>query len=57
MKLLVAGSRSITDFDISKFVPQDSEIIISGGASGIDALAEKYADEKKDFKACSSSEI
>ena len=44
MKLLIAGSRSITDFDLSPYVPDDVDTIISGGASGVDSLAEKYAD-------------
>ena len=47
MKLLIAGSRSITDFDLSPYIPADVDEIISGGARGIDALAEKYADEHK----------
>lgn len=44
MKLLIAGSRSITEFDLSPFIPADTELIISGGATGIDTLAEAYAD-------------
>jgi hypothetical protein len=47
MKLLIAGSRSITDFDLSPYVTEDIELIISGGAAGVDTLAEKYADEKR----------
>ena len=47
MKLLIAGSRSITDFDLAPYIPDDVDEIISGGARGIDALAEKYADEHK----------
>ena len=44
MKLLIAGSRSIENFDLSPHIPKDADTIISGGASGIDSLAEKYAD-------------
>ena len=44
MKLLVAGSRSITEFDLTPFIPADTELIISGGAAGIDTIAEVYAD-------------
>ncbi len=44
MKLLICGSRSITDFDLSPYIPQDCELIITGGAKGIDTLAEEYAD-------------
>ena len=44
MKLLIAGSRSIVDFDIAPHIPEDVDLIISGGAKGIDTLAEQYAD-------------
>ena len=44
MKLLIVGSRSITDFDLSPYVPPEIDGIISGGAGGIDSLAEQYAD-------------
>ncbi len=47
MKLLIAGSRSITDFDISEYIPSDTSLIISGGANGVDTLAEEYADKKR----------
>lgn len=44
MKLLIAGSRSINDFDLSPYISSDVDVIISGGAGGIDTLAEQYAD-------------
>ncbi len=44
MKLLIVGSRSINDFDLSSYVSDKVDTIISGGACGIDTLAEKYAD-------------
>ena len=47
MKLLIAGSRSIKDFDLSPYIPDSVDEIISGGACGVDALAEKYADSHK----------
>lgn len=47
MKLLIAGSRSITDFKIDEYVDKDVELIICGGANGIDTIAEKYADRKR----------
>lgn len=47
MKLLVAGSRNIENFDLSNYVPEDTDIIITGGARGIDTIAEKYADDHK----------
>ena len=47
MKLMIAGSRSITEFDLSEYIPKDVDLIISGGAVGIDTLAEEYADQKR----------
>jgi hypothetical protein len=44
MKLLIVGSRSITEFDLSPYISADIDTIISGGANGIDSLAEQYAD-------------
>lgn len=47
MKLLVVGSRGIAEFPLEEYVPKETEWIISGGANGVDTLAEKYADEHK----------
>ena len=47
MKLLVVGSRGIKNFDLSKYISPDVDIIISGGAQGIDSLAENYADSHR----------
>ncbi len=47
MKLLIAGSRSIKDFDLSEYVTEDVDLIICGGADGIDRIAENYADKKR----------
>ena len=47
MKVLIVGSRNIRDFDLSDYVPSDTELIISGGAVGMDAVAERYADQHK----------
>ena len=44
MKIAVIGSRNLR-VDISKYIPAGTTEIISGGARGIDTLAEKYADE------------
>ena len=44
MKILIAGSMSVTDFDLSPYILPETELIISGGAKGIDTLAEIYAD-------------
>ena len=47
MKLMIAGSRSITEFDLTPYIPADTELIISGGAIGVDTIAEHYADEHR----------
>ena len=43
MKLLICGSRKITDFDLAPHIPEDCDTIISGGAKGVDTIAEDYA--------------
>ncbi|MBQ9162706.1 MAG: hypothetical protein IJX74_05460 [Clostridia bacterium] len=45
MKVLIAGSRSIENFDLSGYIPPDVKMIITGGAKGIDTVAERYADD------------
>lgn len=47
MKLLVVGSRSIGEFDLSPYIAAEVDTIISGGAGGIDHLAERYADRHR----------
>ena len=47
MKLLVAGSRSIKDFELERYIPYGVSLIITGGAEGIDTIAEQYADKKR----------
>lgn len=47
MKLLIAGSRSLTDIDISPYIPEGTDFILSGGANGVDTLAEQYADKHR----------
>ena len=44
MKLLIVGSRSIKDFDLVPYILDEVDTIITGGAEGIDTLAEQYAD-------------
>lgn len=46
MKLAIIGSRNIS-LDVTQYIPQGVEEIISGGAIGIDTCAEEYADKKK----------
>ena len=47
MKLLIVGSRGIEDISLEEYVPEGVKCIISGGANGVDTLAEKYADKHK----------
>ena len=47
MKLLIVGSRGIDGISLEEYVPEGVEWIISGGAGGVDTLAEKYADKHK----------
>ena len=47
MKLLIVGSRGITNVSLEEYIPREAEWIISGGAGGVDTLAEKYADEHR----------
>ena len=47
MKLMIAGSRDIIDFDLSPYIAENVDLIITGGAMGIDKLAEEYADKKR----------
>ncbi len=47
MKLLIVGSRKIKEFDLTPYISTDVDTIISGGASGIDTLAECYADSHR----------
>ena len=44
MKLLIVGSRTIMNYDLTGHVPAETELIISGGAKGMDTVAERYAD-------------
>lgn len=47
MKVLVAGSRSITDstfvFDVLDEVPWDVDVVVHGNADGVDSLAREWA--------------
>ena len=47
MKLLISGSRSIKTFDISEHITFDVDLIICGGADGVDRIAEQYADDNR----------
>lgn len=45
MKVAIVGSRQL-QVDIGQYVPEGATEIISGGAKGIDSLAEAYARER-----------
>ena len=47
MKILIVGSRSINDFDLSPYISAEVDTVISGGANGIDTVAERYADTQR----------
>lgn len=47
MKLLIAGSRTIENFSFEGLIPTSCDTILSGGAAGIDSLAEQFADTHK----------
>ncbi len=43
MKLAIIGSRALTQIDIEPYIPQGITEIVSGGATGIDTLAQNFA--------------
>jgi predicted Rossmann fold nucleotide-binding protein DprA/Smf involved in DNA uptake len=43
MNIAIIGSRNISDINLSEYIREKSECIISGGARGIDAIAENWA--------------
>ena len=49
MKVIIAGSRDIHDYEALKEAIEESQydisVVVSGGAKGADALGERYADE------------
>ena len=47
MNLLIVGSRSIKEFELGQHIPKETTLIITGGAEGIDRLAEEYADKHR----------
>ncbi len=47
MKLLVIGSKKVSVIDLSIYIPADTELIITGEHKGIEAIAQKYADDHK----------
>ena len=45
IRVAVIGSRNIEACDLSAHIPQNCTLIVSGGAKGVDTLAEQYAAE------------
>ena len=46
MKVAVIGSRNLTITDLGKYLPENTDEIVSGGANGIDKCARDYATSK-----------
>jgi len=46
MKLAIVGSRKITEVNIGKYIKIMPSLIISGGAMGVDTVAEEWAESK-----------
>lgn len=44
MKVAIIGSRGLT-VDIGAYIPKNTTAIVTGGACGIDSMAEQWADE------------
>lgn len=50
MRCIIAGSRTITSYDLDKTIKNscfNPSVIISGGARGVDSLGEEWADRNK----------
>ena len=45
MKLAIIGSRKITNIEIEKYIPNEVDEIVSGGAKGVDSLAKDFAEK------------
>ena len=45
MKLAIIGSRKCTEIDITSHLPFVPDVIISGGAIGVDTYAKEFADQ------------
>ena len=46
MKLAIIGSRTLTNIEIDRYIPEGIEEIVSGGAIGVDSCAAEYAKRK-----------
>jgi len=43
MKLAIIGSRKIEKLDLNEYIKEKPNVVISGGAKGIDTIAEEWA--------------
>ena len=43
MKIAVIGSRGIAAVNLEKYLPPETDEIVSGGAKGVDTVAKEYA--------------
>ena len=43
MKVAVVGSRNLTNIELDKYIFEEVDEIVSGGAVGVDSLAAEYA--------------
>ena len=43
MKITIIGSRNLVVNDLQRFLPEETDEIVSGGAKGIDSCAREYA--------------
>ena len=43
MKLAIVGSRTIPSLDLTNYIHDLPDVIITGGAKGVDAIAEDFA--------------
>lgn len=43
VRVAVIGSRNIKAFDLSKYLPEGTDELVSGGARGVDTVAREYA--------------
>lgn len=46
MKIAIVGSRAITELDLTPYLPPNPDLVISGGAQGVDRLAEAWARQR-----------
>jgi predicted Rossmann fold nucleotide-binding protein DprA/Smf involved in DNA uptake len=46
MRVAIVGSRSIKNIDIDRYIDFTPELIVSGGARGVDSIAEAWAKAK-----------